>query len=427
MNFAFAIVLVLTTTNLFSFLAAADGMDVGTATAILAVSQCGYIAARGRVLRPMMAQSDLRWWVVLLAVWPIATAAYSLAPTARAIGLQAYYASLLVSAVAFAASAGRVAVHRTVGASMLITAAGVALSFLAPQVFVTVARATDSLSEYSGRAYGFQLQPNAAALAMNFLFLAWYSTKPNFRSTLADVLAFALLLGVCGATASRLGVMASLLILAMILFHARQRRVVASGKLQMRVLLLVLGLGATAFVLRHMIADSPRANDLMRRLSYFASGKIAERVGTDVSIQGRMAAQRYYLARAQENPLFGHGIGAETNFVERRLCAVSSHSTAVSLALDYGVLYPLAVVLLMVRLHLAYLRTQSRFVLNPVLQFCVLVAAYFVLEGGLFYARAFYLPAAVFLASVYSVVADGSAVRSRSTRRWTIGRQASAA
>jgi hypothetical protein len=79
---------------------------------------------------------------------------------------------------------------------------------------------------------------------------------------------------------------------------------------------------------------------------------------------------------------------------------------------------------LMVRLHLLYLRTQKRFVLNPVLQFCVLFAVYFCVEGGLLYVRPLWLPASVFFASVYSPIAERA---SRRAARPAISRRASMA
>jgi O-antigen ligase len=402
LDFAFAIVLILNATNLFSFLAAWLGVPIYLVSAALLLVNFALIAAKPHALASLL-RTDVKWWAVVLFAWPVVAIGWAPVVDAREVALLAYYASLLVAAVLFARDCGRDAMHAVCLLSLLVTAGGVLLSLYTPGPFMAVARAADASTDYMGRAYGFFIQPNSAALALNLLYLGWFSTSHAvLRSALLFVLAPLAFLACVMLTGSRGGVLGAGLIVAMQFLYAWQHGRIPAAKLQLRTFATLALLAGSVYMTRGHLASSRTANDLMLRISSLVNGRISVGVvGRDVSIQGRLAAWRYYADRVSESPLIGHGTGAERYFVQRGLCQVTSHSGALSSAVNYGVFYPVAVVLLLLRLVTQYRRTPQGRGFNPVTQFVAFALFVFLFDYSFFPCRPFYVVGAIFLASAY--------------------------
>jgi len=120
------------------------------------------------------------------------------------------------------------------------------------------------------------------------------------------------------------------------------------------------------------------------------------------SVQPRLNAQAVYWSLVYEKPLFGHGFSSETYYKENHSITTSAHSTALTSAMEYGILYPVVFVLFMIQLYLN--RNRARvdvlYQTNSIFQFVFILFFLFMINGGLFDNRTFYVVWGMFFATV---------------------------
>jgi O-antigen ligase len=420
----FFVVLVLNATGLFRFVAPQLGMDIADVSLALLVLHGAYLWGRWRYLVPLLRRTDMKYCVCLLCVWPLITVLYAPTPDIRQIGLQLYYASLLCGTVVYAMANGLLAMRRVMTVSLALTILGIVLSMIAPTYFEEVAQLSGARAAYMGRAYGFFMQPNAAAAGIAFLFLGWYSLW-KYKASLLEVVALLAFLVVMLLTGSRTGMLLSVIIVVFIITCSwrkgfRNALALRCSYVNTLVLTVCLIVG-TAWMNSYASSRADQEWGLFHRIALLTSFKFSVTGYFEESRPGsRFGAQKDYWSLIKEKPLFGHGLGAEHHYLRTGRLALSSHSMLLTCMMQFGPLYPVVFLLLMIRLCTNRNRADAerRFKTNSVLLFGLITLLLFTVNGGLLSAREFYVGWALFFAAVYC---PRCVVESRRSADWTRG------
>jgi O-antigen ligase len=412
----FFLILVLNATGLFRFLAQL-GVEIGQVSIALLGLHVVYLLARRRYLVPLLRRRDMKYWLFLFLLWPLVTVLYAPALEIRQIGLQLYYASLFCAAVVYAMASGLAALHRVMAVSLGLTIFGIVLSMIAPGYFEAVAQLAGARAAYYGRAFGFEIQPNAAATCLVFLFIGWYSLWRR-KNSLWEVVALLMLLGTTILTGSRTGAVVAAIICGLIFIHAfRKKWLKETTSSFFRVYAKVFILTACliiGFLWLNQYTSSKIYNrgDLYDRIAMLTSFKLEYSYFSESSNGSRFGAQLDYMSLIREKPLFGHGFGAEAHYLDQNTLYLSSHSQLLTCLMEYGILYPVAFCLLMIRMYRSRQRVaaEEAFGTNSILQFVLVTLLLFAINGGLLNGRMFYVVFALFFVSVQwpSWVDDGT-------------------
>jgi hypothetical protein len=118
-----------------------------------------------------------------------------------------------------------------------------------------------------------------------------------------------------------------------------------------------------------------------------------EELAQDNSLQKRFSAQRIYWRLIKERPFLGHGFGAEELYRDNGTIYVTSHSTMLSVAMEYGIFYPLVLFPLLAAPFLTRHRVPVERALgtNVITQFVLVTLLTFVAGGELLDGRTFFV------------------------------------
>lgn len=221
---------------------------------------------------------------------------------------------------------------------------GAIISLLAPSLFAPMASQTGASLDYEGRAFGFFLQPNALAIAA----VAFYVIYANYERAgvkREEWVVFGVTLLCVGMSASRFS-----LIIVLVMFFARWILLLdprfSVEKSLIRVGVLVFAAAATIIPLSQVAASLLKSGaieagsglDRVLRLAEFQLGHSGDYEAVN-SIAYRVKAQEIYWDLISHRPIFGHGFGAERALFSSNAIEVAAHSTALSLAIQMGLLY----------------------------------------------------------------------------------------
>jgi len=403
----FFVVLVLNTTGLFRFLAPQFGVLVGDVSLVLLVLNIFYLVVKARVSTRLFLLYGIAGWLFVMLLWPLFTLVYSPSFEIREIGLRLYCLSLFLGAVVYTISNGLLAMHRLMSVSLVVTIIGLALSMMMPQYFEAVAFIANARSGYIGRAFGFFMQPNSLATGLVLLFIGWFSLWRQ-KNSMFEVVAIMAFLLVILLTGSRSGMLSAVIVVTFIVEHSWRKR--RRGKLYvLRIGVLIACLvggviGAKIYISSIEGQVERQEWDLIDRMETMLSFKLsADGIMADTgSVQPRLNAQAVYWSLVYEKPLFGHGFSSETYYKENHSITTSAHSTALTSAMEYGILYPVVFVLFMIQLYLN--RNRARvdvlYQTNSIFQFVFILFFLFMINGGLFDNRTFYVVWGMFFATV---------------------------
>ncbi|MFP4501373.1 MAG: glycosyltransferase [Candidatus Hydrogenedentota bacterium] len=400
----FVIVLFLNATSLFRFVAPQLGVSIGLVSIALLLFTVFYLVVKLRYTLPVFLRSGMGGWLLVLLVWPLLTVVY--APTAqpRELGLLFYYFTLFLGTVVYAAANGVPALRRLFALSLVVSLAGMALSVVLPSYFETVAALGEARTHYQGRAFGFFMQPNRLAQSILLLFIGWFALWRR-KNTVLEVLIILGFLGVMFLTGSRTAIGLAGITAALIIGYSWRAQILrARYVLRITLLVLCVAVGvAGARLYLSTLDDGPgfglfKRMDTMLSLEFLDTQELVE----DRSVQERLETQRVYLALIRERPVLGRGFGADVAMQEDGRIFLSAHSRALTSAMEYGVVYPLAFVLLLVSLYFRRGRRTAHdmFGTNTVTQFVTVLLIMFVMSGGILDFRAFY----IVLGLVYAAV-----------------------
>jgi hypothetical protein len=404
----FLIVLLLNATGLFRFVAPLFGVSIGQVSLVLLVVNVFYLIVKMNYSTALLLRGGIGGWLFVLVVWPLTTTLYAPLIEIREIGLLLYCFSLFFGAAVYTAANGLPAMHRILSVSMAVTIVGLGLSMLMPQSFETVAALARAETEEMGRPFGFFLEPNKLAIATGFLFVGWFSLWRR-KNTLLEVPVILAFLLVMLLTGSRTGMLAAVIIVALIVRHSWRKQVRSTRQL-LKTCVLAACMAAGIIGASHYLSNvgdsvARRKDDLIDRMEALLSFKFSSDggLGEDISVRRRFRAQEVYWPLVREKPLLGHGFGSDTYYQDNGAIIVPSHSAALTCAMEYGVLYPLALSLLMLQLY----RKRSRrdvegvFHTNSILQFVSILFSFFLVSGDVLHVRTFYIVFGMFFTAVY--------------------------
>lgn len=379
----FFVNLVLNTSGLFRFIAPQLGISIGNVSAALLALNLVYVVAKLNRSLPVILHGAMGKWLLLLFVWPVTTVVYAPALDIRELGLQLYFFSLFLGTIVFVRTNGLLPMYRMLTISLVITIVGMPLSMLAPQYFEAVAALASTESYEMGRPIGFFMQPNRLAICLCLIFVGWFALWQG-KTVVKEVVVILGFLGLELLTGSRAGVLVGLGIATLLLSHNWPKRL-ASGRLVYTGLLLLILMavgivGLRVYLTSFSDAATRRQGDLVDRVQSMISFEFSPEgdLTEDLSIEQRTDAQIYYLSQIVEEPLLGQGFGSITYYLGTGELWLTAHSDALAGAFQYGVFYPLCMMLSVAGLCRARRRKLLERALgtNSVIQF---TAAFFVL------------------------------------------------
>jgi len=426
----FFIFLVLNMTGIFTFIAPQLGVSIGFVSFLLLGFNVFYLFAKAKYINLIIKHSGFKIWLLIILIWPLLTIVYAPALGFREIGLQFYYVTLFTGAVVYTTTNGLPAVNRLLTTSLIITLFGVALSLIAPQYFEAVGRLANAESFMKSRAFGFYLQPNILAINLVLLFIGWFAFCKH-KSVTLEVVAIILLMLVILLTGSRTGMIISLITIAFILGQPGLKKIMIFQYLVKIVILIIFVVGlsvAMKNISTDMITGDKGEDELLTRMERMLDFRLSDNDALleDTSVQHRRLAQLTYLSLIYESPLVGYGFNSETYFLEKGFFPRMSHSTAISSTLHYGILYPIAFILVVFQLYRKQRKSkvwggiQSRSVPNFVVIFLLL---YFI-AGEMLDDRTLYIVWGMFYAAVYhagTLASYGQSYKIRKTLQFHMG------
>ncbi|MDH3602732.1 MAG: O-antigen ligase family protein [Candidatus Tectomicrobia bacterium] len=346
---------------IFVFLATNVGVLIapvfgGNATFILAVSALlvVYLVLNFRDAAMAISRRANITWLFLLTLWPMVAASYSQYSTLRDYGLAATYGVVYFSAHLYFKNNGSIAYRRLMLIGIAVTGIGLLASLLAPELFYPAAQAVNATNYYHGRAYGFFLQPNMAALSLlSFLAGLSYSYVPEKRwALIVGVVAVFIMVALTGSR-SGLFIFALLLIYSVWVSVRFANSDILVDSTHALLTVMILGGLICVFAGALFLFQQPAAgtaiggleNRLIVRLSALGQLDIRDYVSTEGSLNARFTAQAEFLELIRDKPLLGYGIGAKDAFKARRLVSESSHNQFVRNWFEGGIVWLVAYVL----------------------------------------------------------------------------------
>lgn len=406
----FFVVLILNATGLFRFVAPQLGVSIGQVSLVLLIFNIFYLLARLSYLIPMFSKM-LPWFVVLVA-WPLATLAYAPTIDLRAIGHAVYGFMLFAGTIVYAASNGLSAIHRVFLLSLILTVFGQVLNMMMPGYFETVAELANARVFSMGRPGGFFMQPNALGIGLALLFIGWLTTAKRDTFFLEPII-IVVFIGSELLTGSRTSMILGIFIVGLHLTYQWRGKIFRSQKvryLSTRLAVLVVCIfvgmiGAKFFIESYGDRIERKGFDFVDRVSMLLEFRFthAEKLIEDGNLQARFAAQRVYWNLIEEKPLLGHGLGTGGLYLRSGNIDMSSHSTMISVLMEYGVIYPLVFLLLLARTLFNRHRrfVEQAFGTNTVTQFVLVTLLLFVATGGLLDRRLFFVVFGMVYTAVY--------------------------
>jgi hypothetical protein len=407
MDIFYFFVLVLNSTSLFSFVAPQLGVSIGDVSLVLFGVNVVYLFVRFKHSAAILYRGGMGKWLLIMVLWPFFTLLYSPSLDIREIGLRLYCFSLFFGSVVYSVVKGLPAMRRMFALSLVITFIGMALSVARPGYFEAVALISNGDVDQMGRPFGFFMEPNRLAHSLFFLFMAWFALWKK-RDILKEVLALLMFLLAMLSTGSRTGMLIAVLLIALIFapspgFALDRKRVM---KLTLFAVCCFVGLiGANYYLSNIGNTGERRQFDLVDRMKTLLQFKLTTeaRVVDDTSVRARLDAQKEYMRYIMEHPIAGNGFGMAANLYQTGKIYKTAHSEALTRAMEYGVLYPIAFVLLMIHfcLKAGGRIAEKSFGTNSVIQFGVIVVLLFIGNGDLFDNRTFYIVWGMLFASVH--------------------------
>lgn len=335
---AFALVLFLTVTDLYRFIALWAGFaSLAPVTGAFALFAAAYASHYWRHTRIPFGR--LIAWTTFVLLIPLGSLTYSLNPNFRDVALQVFYLSLLWGSMAFFSRPSTCSLRSILLDAALVTGfVGVVLSIIKPSLFIAISQMLDdSTRYYLGRGYGFYLEPNVCANGLTLLMFLWLLARKPRRSWCCLLIGVTYLLAIF-LTGSRGGMLISMFLLTSYFLFAGPEwdwPVLGARFVRLAVLggvALVLMVGAVFEVAPHLAPD--RAIETLKRIKSLADYR--DLTQEDNSVRGRVKSQKAYLSMITERSILGYGIGSAPVMREKRLLAHSSHNAFIEYWFTYG-------------------------------------------------------------------------------------------
>lgn len=425
----FEVVLLLNLTGLFSFVGIQVGLSIAVSTAVMLAFLGYYAFANYRSVIWYMKIREIFLWASFIFFWPLLTLLYSEFKDFRAVGVNLYLILLMLGSAIWAARVGVERVRRIFMLAGIIAGAGLILSLLKADYFQSVAEAANAKSWYLGRAFGFYLQPNMAAVNLSFIFALLLpilaSSKPrHFGPTTA---VFAALVFVTGSRGGILIAITLLLYAYFITHGTRQARISGQKGKLIAVLLTVVSLWSAWQILQILGTENSQndkpAYTVIDRLQAVGAMDWGGGGLSETAI-ARIIAFSEHTRGITDSPLIGFGLASSQNSVESGLLTFPSHNQFLELAYNFGIpfmvlfIYILAVLWGRCHQNLATLNAG----LNPARMLAIAATLSAVFSNNMLNSRVFfsvlgvilaikYVPLRVYRREIYIISGDSDSLR----------------
>lgn len=378
-------------------LTAFAGVGIGPTAVLLAGALLVFIAVNARQVFYWITQRRMRAVLLVYLLWPLVTVFYSNGlDVAGELAALAVKTLVIVGATIFFLLSDEQASVRLMLTCLFVSAAGAVASVVGPQFFDPLRAAAEAVDVFDGRAFGFQLQPNALAISVVFLSLAALAGATGKWRLIAIIATVA----VVAASASRFSIL--LFIVALVLFAGvpqnRRQSIARALFARSRAVWVLLSLWLAAVAIFNLFGLSEYAYDgnIFDRLNAVLGGSINQSIDQDGigSLNLRLEAQWVYFDHVMQHPFIGYGIGTEAAMKMSGEIVMAAHSSFLEQALNYGFPYSIALLLVFAwplrPWHMKAVRDHA--------SFGALFAVAFIFNHGLFENYAFLVAFAFFYA-----------------------------
>jgi O-antigen ligase len=344
----FIFVLLLNLTGLFVFIALRLKVNIVTVSLVLLGLNCLYITVNYKLALRIFRNKHIFYWSIFLLLWPLLATSYAPVINFRELGLQVYYFTLLLATIAYLLRNGSKSFHYIITAAFVVTIVGLILSMFTVNLFQT-GSSNDQLNiRYQGRAFGFFMQPNLAAMSLNLLFVAWFAGLRKTRFLTMFLSTFGLLILV-SLTGSRAGFISAAAIVFLIFVNRSIRTkkpftILISPK-SVITFFLVLGCFQASLpsILSFLKANLPNRVDnfdVINRIHAISEMNFSEKTSQGTStVAKRLSAIDQYTPGIMEHPILGNGFGSITFLQAKGILGRSSHNQYLKIAFETGIFH----------------------------------------------------------------------------------------
>ncbi len=225
-------------------------------------------------------------------------------------------------------------------ASFIFTVVAGLISTFFFELFSPFAELTNSEAFYWGRAFGFYLQPNSLAIAINMLYLLIFglSKKVNLIIYLFPLALVGIL-----AAGSRTNMLGFFIINMAVFLLSLRNSEISLKKPVIRVLIgsIAILISTAPYLFEKLSGEEFKY--LTERLIYtveiVSESGASDKVSEDTSVQDRLNYQLSYLKAIDKKPFLGYGFGVQESMIENGLLKGSSHNSFLEYLLQGGLFY----------------------------------------------------------------------------------------
>jgi O-antigen ligase len=336
-----------------------------------------YLVVKAKYTKALLSKKSFYTWFLILLLWPFVTIIYAPSLDMRALGLLLYYYTFFIGTVVYTIANGLPSIYKMLSASLMITLIGMILSMAFPEFFEQVAALAGGRTYFAERAFGFFLQPNILSISFVLMFLGWFALW-NHKNSSSETLVLLFFLAFVLLTGSRTGILiAAIFIFLIKAYGLKQPFISIKNILKMFAFIVLFFLFfAVAQESVQILGQRPNriAGDLIDRVETVLDFRLTRgALVQDISAHERTVAQQVYFGLISAKPIWGHGFGSDSFYKSTARIHLSAHSSVLTNAMEYGVLYPLVLILSM----FAMFRKSKKFAVekklntNTVTQFVI--------------------------------------------------------
>jgi O-antigen ligase len=319
-------------------------LSIGNVTAVFFALSLIFVGSELYVSRVSLNRTWHTSLLLLLVIGPFISMYATFNFDIRMVLLQLFYFTCFHIAYMAVLKYGIKFATLIVATSALITILSGVASVFSHHLFLPLTLLAESEQFYWGRAFGFYLQPNSFAIAINIHFIALFFLSKNIKLTLYLYPLFLVSIILAGSRTNMVGfAFISMFFLYYLLKYEHKKFIRVSSFYS--IILVIFSLYAVPKFFNSIDGDDFRyLNERITYLSDFISGNMKEGVTEDGSMVDRFEYQLVYLDRILEKPIFGHGFGIQYDMKEAGQIIDSAHNTFLEVLLQGGIVYGLILI-----------------------------------------------------------------------------------
>lgn len=285
--------------------------------------------------------------------------------------------------------------------SLLFTIVSGFFSIFNPFYFKQFAEIVNSLTFYGGRAFGFYMQPNSLAFAINIMYIGLIALGSKEKYVIYLYPLIFIILLTTGSRSNFVGFVIISLFLFNFLMKNHKKEILKTTLMLIPILLILFTLTfeylSKTFQNREYEGMLTRASNILALNQDsidkdFKSGSMAE----------RLHYQQKYETLISQAPFFGYGFGIQQDLIDSGELEGAAHNAIYEILLQGGIIYLLFFIYFMIFLIKNYFkikRNQDNLRLLLAYKiFLFFIIYYFFFSTSLFYERLVYILIAVFAA-----------------------------